>query len=285
MIAAPLLIARRRRPGATSWLIAAACLMMMLSAAAALALGRAASGLESAVAGRLIVQVIEPDRARREALAAEVMAELRARREVATMRRLGADEIERLIGPYLGEAGLADLPMPALIDVTVAPGTNVPALQAALGRIGPVTAEPAGAGLAPLAALIATLRGIALAVGAIAAAATGLVAILAARAAFAAEAPTISILHGLGATDGQIARAITGLVGRDAAIGAVIGVMLAGAAALPLASRLAQLGAGFGPVGIGWGGWLLLAALPIGLIGLAAAAAHVALLARLGRTP
>ncbi len=244
MIAAPPLLARRRRPGATSWLIAAACLMMMLAAAAALALGRAASGLERAVASRLIVQVIEPDRARRDALAAEVITELRARRDVATMQRLSAHEIERLIGPYLGQAGLADLPAPALIDVTLAPGANVPALQAALGRIGPVTAEPAGTGLAPLAALIATLRGIALAIGAIAAAATGLVAILAARAAFAAEAPTISILHGLGATDGQIARAITGQVARDAAIGAAIGVALAGAAAMPLAGRMAGLGAG-----------------------------------------
>jgi cell division transport system permease protein len=281
----PSLIAHRRRPGATSWLIAAACLMMLLAAAAVLALGRAADGLERVAASRLIVQLVEPDRSRRELLAEEAMAELRARRDVTSLKRLGDEEIARLIGPYVGRAGLGDLPVPVLIDATIAPGADVAGLRRMLGQIGPVTVEPAGAGLTPLARLIATLRGIALAVTGIAGLAAGLVAILATRAALGADAATIAILHSLGATDGQVARTISSRIARDAAIGAVLGFLLAVAAIVLLARRVAALDPGLGLIGIGWGGWALLALLPLGVVVLAAGGAHAALLVRLRRTP
>jgi cell division transport system permease protein len=284
-MATPPLIKARRRPGATSWLIAAACLMMMLAAAAVLALGEAARGLEHAVASRVIVQVIEPDRARRDALAAEAMAALQARPDVVALRQLDQGEIKRLIGPYLGAAGLDELPAPAMIDLTVAPGADISAIAAALGRIGPITAEPAGAGLAPLAGLIGTLRGIALSFAAIAAAATALIAIVAARAAFAAEASTVAVLHGLGATDRQVANVITGQIVRDTASGAVIGGVLALAAMLLLARRVAAFGAGLDAISLGWGGWIILLVLLLALIALAAGAAHGSLLMRLGRAP
>lgn len=279
----PPLIKPRRRPGATSGLIAAACLMMTLAAVAVLALGQAARGLEQAVASRVIVQVIEPDRPRREALAAEAMAALQARHDVVALRQLDPAEIARLIGPYLGTAGLDELPAPAMIDLTVAPGANVRAIATALAQIGPITAEPAGAGLAPLVGLIGTLRGIAFAFAGIAAAATALIAIVAARAAFAAEAPTVAILHGLGATDRQVANVITGQIARDAAGGAVIGGVLALAAMALLKHRVAALG--IDVIAIGGARWIILPALLLGLILLAAGAAHASLLMRLGRAP
>jgi cell division transport system permease protein len=285
MMATPPLLARRRRPGATAWLIAAACLIMMLAAAAVLTLGRAARGLEHAVASRLIVQVIEPSRTRRDTLAAAAMAELGARPDITALRQLNDAEIGRLIGPYLGKAGLTDLPIPALIDVDVAPDADMAAIARDLRQLGPITAQPARAGLGPLSGLIATLRGIAFAFAGIAAAATGLIAILAARAAFAGEASTIAILHGLGGTDAQIARAITGQIARDAGIGAGIGIVLTIGAMALLAERITALGAGIGQVGIDWSGWIILALLPLGLVALAAGAAHIALLFRLGRAP
>lgn len=285
MIATQPLLARRRRPGATTWLVAAACLLLLLAAAGVLALTHATSRLEQAVASRLIVQVIEPDPVRRAALAEEAIAALRARPEVTVVRRVSDDEIARLIGPYVGERALTDLVAPALIDVTIARGADMNALRRRLATLGPVTVEPAGAGLAPLARLLVTLRGVAFAIATIAAAATGLVAVLAARAAFAAETPTVAILHGLGATDAQIAHAITGQVARDAAIGAAIGVALAIAAIALLTHRIAALDGGIGLVGIGWAGWVILALLPFAVVALAAGAAHGALLFRLGRTP
>jgi cell division transport system permease protein len=285
MMATPWLIAPRRRPGATAWLVAAACLIMLLAAAAVLMLGQAARGLEHAVASRLIVQVIEPDRARRDTLAAAAMAELGSRHDIVAARRLSESEIARLIGPYLGKTGLADLPVPALIDVDIAAGADMAAIASALKRLGPVTTEPARTGLGPLRGLMATLRGIALGFAGIAAAATGLIAILAARAAFAGEAPTIAILHGLGGTDAQIARAITGQIAHDAGIGAAIGILLTIGAMALLADRAAALGAGLGPIGLPWSGWLVLAILPLALVVLAAGAAHIALLFRLGRVP
>lgn len=282
-MATPPLITPRRRPGATSGLIAAACLMMILAAVAVLALGQATRGLEQAVAHRVIVQVIEPDRARRDTLATEAVATLQARPDIVSSRQLEPAEIKRLIGPYLGTSGLDELPAPAMIDLTVAPGANVPAIAAALARLGPITAEPAGAGLAPLAGLIGTLRGIAFSFAAIAAAATALIAIVAARAAFTAEASTVAILHGLGATDRQVANVITGQIVRDAASGAAIGAVLALAAMLLLARRVTALGVD--AVSLGWSGWIILIALLLGLIALAAGAAQAALLMRLGRAP
>ena len=285
MMAAPPLVRHRRRPGTIAWLIAASCLLMMLAAAAVLALGQAARTLEDAVARRVIVQVIDPDRGRRDALAVEALALLQARHDVVALHRLDTGEVARLIGPYLGSAGLADLPVPALIDLTVTPDADIPAIAGVLGRLGPISVERAGAGLAPLARLIATMRAIGFAVAGIAVAATAAIAILAARAAFAAEAATVAILHGLGATDGQIARAITGQIARDAAIGGAIGTLLTVAAMTLLAHRIAALGAGVQAVSIGWSGWTVLAALLLGLIALATAAAHAALLIRLGRAP
>ena len=284
-MATPPLIRHRRRPGATSWLIAAAARIIIRHAAAVLALGQAAHGLEQAVASRVIVQVIEPDRTRRDALAAEAIALLQARHDVAALHQIDAAQIARLIGPYLGETLPGDLPVPALIDLTVNPGTDVSAIAHALGRLGPITAQAADKGIAPLAGLIATLRGIAFAFAGIAAAATALIAMLAARAAFAAEAPNIAILHGLGATDRQVARVITGQIVRDTAVGAAIGGVLAVAAMMMLARRIAALGAGMDAITIGWGGWLTYILLLLGLVALAAGAAHAALLIRLARAP
>jgi cell division transport system permease protein len=282
MAASPL-ITPRRRPGATSGLIAAACLIMMLAAVAVLALGRAARGLEQAVASRVIVQVIEPDRTRRDALAAEAMAVLHARSDIVALRRLDPAEINRLIGPYLGKAGLDEFPVPAMIDLTIRPGANIPAISTALAQIGPITVEPAGAGLAPLRSLIETLRAIAFSLAGIAAVATALIAIVAARAAFSAEASTVAILHGLGATDRQVANVITGQIVRDAASGTAIGAVVALAAMILLTRRLAALG--IDAFRLGWSGWIIVIALLLGLIALAAGAAQTSLLMRLGRAP
>ena len=54
---------------------------------------------------------------------------------------------------------------------------------------------------------------------------------------------------------------------------------------LVVEGRIAALGAGLGPIGVTWRGWIILAALPLALVALAAGAAHIALLFRLGRAP
>jgi len=285
MIGTPPLLASPGRPGIAAWLIAAACLLLLLAAGAAILLGRAASGLDAAVTDRLIVQVIEPDHARRDAIAADAAALLRGRPDVAAFRQLGQAEIARLIAPYAGSGPSAEVPVPALIDVTLAKGADAAPLKASLRKLGPIAVEPAGAGLEPLTALLKALRALALAIAAIAGATATLIAILAARTVLNAEAATVAILHGLGGSDAQIARAISGRIARDAAAGAVAGLILATTAILLLSPRAAALGAGLGTNGLGWSGWATLLLLPIALVALAVGAAHATMRWRLARTP
>jgi cell division transport system permease protein len=132
--------------------------------------------------------------------------------------------------------------------------------------------------------LIDALRGVSLGIALVAAAATGLIAMLAARAALAREGATLNILHALGATDRQISYLVTGKIARDAAIGAAIGFGVALAVILTIASRIAAIGAGLSPA-LGAGAWAILILLPLALVGLAVLAAQGALMLALRRAP
>jgi len=142
----------------------------------------------------------------------------------------------------------------------------------------------AGAELGPLIRLIDALRGVSFGIALTAAAATGLIAMLAARAALAREGATLNILHALGATDRQISYLVTGKIARDAAIGATIGLGAALLIILSIASRIAAVGAGVSPA-LSAGAWATLLLLPVVLVGLAALAAQGALLLALRRAP
>jgi len=281
----PAILPQRVRAGPLPWLIAATCLLMLLAAATTLALTGAAHALSATTARTLLVQAVDADRARRESAAQDAQGLLLHARGVTAVHRLDEREAERLIGPYIDGMSISDLPLPILIDVKLNADADPAQLRALLHGIPSVEVAPAGAGLAPLAALIATLRRLAMGVAALAAGATGLVAILSARSALAAQGATVSILHGLGATDRQVARLITVRIARDVAIGAVAGLIVAFAAILLVSRQAAAVGAGLMAGGLGAHSWLVLAALPAGLIVLATGAAHLMLLASLRRAP
>lgn len=279
------ILPQRARAGALPWLIAATSLLMLLAAAAALALTGAARQLSATTARTLLVQAVDADRARRETAAQDAQGLLLHARGVRAVHRLDERAAQRLIGPYIDGVSISDLPLPILIDVKLDADADPARLRALLARVPSIEVAPAGAGLAPLAALIDTLRRLALGVAALAAGATGLVAILAARSALAAQGATISILHGLGATDAQLARLIIVRIARDVAIGAVAGLIVAFAAIQLVSRQAAAVGAGLMADGLGAHGWLVLAALPLALILLATGAAHLMLLTSLRRAP
>ena len=277
----PIFPIARRRPGLACWLMAAGCLLMLLAAAASLALGRMADRLESGIENRLVVQVADADAARRDEAAGKALAALRGAPGVVEVRTLGEAEAKRLIGPYIGGMDVADIPLPVLIDVTARSPGDVAVIGRGVRAINGVRAEPAGAGLAPLTKLVGALRRLGVGIALIAAAAVGALAVLAARSALAAEAATVAVLHGLGATDGQLARTITLGVARDAAIGVVIGALLAVPAVRIVGARLGELGVGAGLLDAR--AWAVLGVLALGLVALATAAAQIALLAILRR--
>lgn len=279
--AMPLLALRRQRPGTFSLLMAATCLLMVLAAALALSLRAAAHDVGDATAQKLIVQVVEADRALREATTNAAIDRLGRLDTVISLHRVEEKEARALVAPYIAGVDTRDLPLPSLIEVRT---RDRAAVLAALHPLPHLQVTGAGAALRPLVRLIEALRGVATGVALAATGATGLIAMLAARAAMAREGATLEILHALGATDRQLSRLVTGKIARDAAIGAAVGLVAALAVIWMIAARVAAIGAG---IDSGWGidGWAILVLLALGLVGLATLAAQGALLTTLRRAP
>jgi len=276
-----LLALQRRRPGTFAVLMAATCLLMLLAAALALALRGAAHQMSSATATRLLVQVVDANPDRRDATADEVMARLDRMHDIGSAHRVPMEQAQALITPYMDGVQISDLPLPVLIELD---GGDAGRLARSFSDLPHVQVTAAGAELGPLIRLIDALRGVSLGIALTAAAATGLIAMLAARAALAREGATLNILHALGATDRQISYLVTGKIARDAAIGATIGLGAALLIILSIASRIAAVGAGVSPA-LSAGAWATLLLLPVVLVGLAALAAQGALLLALRRAP
>ena len=274
-----LLALQRRRPGTFALLMAATCLLMLLAAALALALRGAAHDVSGVTSARLLVQVVDANPNRRDATADEVMARLDRLHGLGSAHRVTAEQAQALIAPYMDGVPASDLPLPVLIELD---GGDRAQVAQRLHDLPAVQVTAAGAELGPLIRLIDALRGVSLGIALTAAAATGLIAMLAARAALAREGATLNILHALGATDRQISYLVTGKIARDAGIGAAIGLGVALLVILTIASRIAAIGAGLSPA-LSPSAWLVLLLLPVALVGMAVLAAQAALLLALRR--
>jgi cell division transport system permease protein len=274
-------VLQRQRPGTFALLIAATCLLMLLAAALTLALRGAAHEVTTAVSKRVLVQVVDADPIHRDNVADEVMARLDRTAGLGSAHRVPAEEAQALIAPYMDGVRVTDLPLPVLIELK---GGDRDTIARGLRDLPTVQVTAAGAELDPLVRLIDALRAVSLGIALTAAAATALIAMLAARAALAREAATLGILHVLGATDRQVSRLVTGKIARDAGIGAAIGSAVALIVILMIASRVAEVGAGVNPH-LTPQSWIVLLLMPLGLVGLAVLAAQAALVAALRRAP
>ena len=281
------LIPQARLTGPMPWVIAVMLFLTLLAAAAALTLGSAARQINADLAGRATVQIVnaDGDARQKQALAAEAL--LRSDRAVASVTQVSEAEVRALLTPWLGSGATSrDIPLPALIDVDFraqADGATLTRLRRAMQPVAPdARIDAHGQWLKPVFDLIATLRWLAIALVALLALATTASVMLSARSSFAAHADTIDIMHLLGSTHQQIARLFQRRIALDAALGALIGCLLAapvlwmlGRAAARLDSGLVSAGS-FGPVD-----WLLLATVPIAGIALAVFTARVTVLGAL----
>ena len=275
------LIPQRRRPGTFALLIAATCLLMLLAAALTLALQGAAHELAGSAADRVLVQVVDANPIRRDATTDEILARLDRLAGFGSAHRVPPEEVKALVAPYIAGVSMDDLPLPAMIELDHGDSA---ALSRAFKDLPNVQVTAAGAELSPLVQLVGALRGVSLGIVLTAAAATALIAMLAARSALAREGPTLGILHALGATDGQVSRLVTGKIARDAALGAGGGLVAGAIIILAIASRLAALGAGI-DAHLTLGAWSILTLLPMALVLLATGTAQATLLLTLRRTP
>lgn len=277
----PLLALQRQRPGSFALLIAATSLLMLLAAALALTLHAAARDITAVSAGRLLVQIADADPTARDTTTDDVLRRLDQAPGLVSVHRVPDREAQALIQPYIGGVSPSDLPLPTMIDVRA---RNDEAIVRAVAGLPTVRVTRVGAELGALERLIAALRSVAIGIALTAATATGLIAMLAARAALAREAATLGILHALGATDGQISRLVAGKIARDAGIGAALGLAAALLLIWGIGRRVAAISAGFG-AGLGTAGWITLLLLPLSLIALAVGVGQAALLSALRRAP
>jgi cell division transport system permease protein len=278
-----------RLAGPMPWIIAIMMFLTVLSAAAGLALGAAVQAMSADLAGRASVQVVEADAAVRDQLAARTLQALRQASEVRAATPVDPAALADQLRPWLGEdAASADLPVPALIDVTLTPGAaeaKVDRLRRLLGSIAPsLRIEPHAAFLLPLAGLLTALGWLAVGVVVLMTVATGAVVVLAARGAHDSHRGTIDVLHLMGSTDVQIARLFQWRIGLDALLGGVLGFAFAVATLLVIGLRLDATGSDLlGAVALDGTGWALLALLPVAGVLLAVLTARWTVLRALGR--
>ena len=278
-----------RVAGPMLWIIAIMMFLTVLAAAAGLGLGAAVRSMSADLAGRASVQVVEANPQLRDQLAARALTALRGADGVQAAAPVDPALLAAQVRPWLGEeATSGDLPLPALIDVTLTPGdadAKVVRLRRLLGGLSPaLRIEPHAAFLLPLAGLLSALGWLAAGVVLLMALATGAVVVLAARGAHDSHRGTIEVLHLMGATDVQIARLFQRRIGLDAMLGSALGFAFAAFVILLIGLRLGATGSELlGAVRLPPASWAVLGLLPVAGVLLATLAARWTVLRALGR--
>jgi len=275
------LLSDGRLRGPTPYVIAIMTFAMVVVAAAGLALSNAAGIVARGVESRYAVQLSDS------AGLPKALATLRRTSGVAQAEPVPEADMRKTLERWLGPGGLGDdLPLPALINVDLAPGAKSDAIGRQLERSVPGARFVAHQEVvAPLLKSLRVLQWLTLALVVLMAAATSAAVVLAARGAFDTHRATIEIMHGLGATDEQVTHLFQRRIALDASLGAIAGGVAAALVLLVLgggATALAGDIAGGPP--LKGSDLLLLALLPVAAIVLAAFVGRAAVLAALRQT-
>ena len=256
---------------------------MMVVAVAGLALANSAGLVASGVENRYVIEL--PAAAKSELGRAAAAA--RSVSGVRNVTPVPESEMRRTLERWLGEvASSADLPVPALVTLELAPGTDPSAVAAHLRATVPSArfiAETAE--LRPLLRSIRALQWLAVSLVLLMAAATAAAIVLAARGALDTHRSTIEVMHGIGATDAQLTRLFERKMGLDAIAGATVGAVAAVAVLLFVGGAGAALaGELTASAPLGRGDLVLVALIPVAAVILAVAVAHWTLLRALRAT-
>jgi cell division transport system permease protein len=274
---APFLPEREERDRALIFVVAVLCFLACLTAMGVIAANRAASGWTGQLTGEATVIVRPrggetPDAAA--ARAAEALAEVPG---VAEARALEPARAYDLIRPWLGDVSdLADLPVPRLVAVTLAP--KQPAKAEALRRA--LKAQDIDAAVDDHSIWIKDIRRagdvvrwLGAGVFALIAGAAGAVIAFATRAGLAARRDVVEVLNLAGAEDSYIAQLFQIRFARIAGLAGLIGAAAAGL----VGAMLRVLGGGEGltpALPLAWVDLLAVAPCPLLAAVVAAAAAQ-----------
>jgi cell division transport system permease protein len=282
------LLPEGRLAGPMPWVIAIMTFLTVLAAAAGLGLGGAASGLGQQLAGRVTIQIVEANPDLREQQARRALIELSRLSAVSGVTRVDVAKMQTLLEPWLGREGLSrDLPVPVLIDVTMANGAarDLTDLTQAVHAVAPsARIESHAQWLGPLAGLLETLRWLSVGLVALMAVAMAAAVVLAARAALNTHRATIDLMHLMGATDRQVARLFQRRAGLDALFGSLFGFTGGIIIVLFIADRLSAVGAAlFDQGGLSALDGLFIVSVPVGAVILAVITARATVLRALAR--
>ncbi len=260
------LLPEGRLAGPMPWVVAIMTFLTVLAAGAGLAMGKAASGLGTQLAGKLTIQIVEANPDLRDRHAQAVLAELQRLQIVVDADRVDEGRMRALLAPWLGAGGLdADMPIPALIDVTLrsTEPRAIAEVAAAVQTVAPLARVDAHEQwLRPLQGLLTTLRWLSLSLVALMATTMAAAVVLAARSALVTHRATIDIMHLMGATDGQVARLFQRRAAIDALFGSILGSICGALVILGLGGRVAAVGAALLDAGgLGFSGWFVITCL------------------------
>ena len=269
------LIPEGRLSGPMPWVIAIMLFLTLLVAAAGLTIADASRQGGADLAQQVTIQIIEADPAERAAQRAGVAKALRGLPGISDVKPVPDAEVRALLEPWLGTGVIdADIPVPALVDVrfdTVPNAATLGQLQQRLKPIAPATKlDSHSSWMAPFFDLISALVWLAAGVLLLLLVATSAVVVLAVRSALNTHRGTIEIMHMMGGTDLQAARLFQRRVALDALLGGVAGFAAAAAVILALGGRFAAVEPGLlAGAAFPWYGWVVLALIPLAVMGLA----------------
>ncbi len=278
------------------WLVALLVYLAALALAGTMALGTAVERWNRELVGTLTVQVGGPgggenlkpaERDQQAQRAAEVIGRFAG---VAGARVLTAEEIGRLLAPWLGEgANLKELPLPRLIDVTLVPDAAIDtaALARELAAVAQgVSVEDHRTWLSNLARLARAVGGVSLGLIAFVAVVGVVGIVFVTRTGLALHRETIEVLHLVGAKDGYIARQFERHAMRLCLKGGIPAAALAAATVAGLDHAGRALGPALLPtLALDWRQWLALLAVPFAATVIGMLTARLAVLRSLARAP
>lgn len=271
------------------WLVAVMVYLAALALICAVAANKIVERWDQGLSGQMTVQVPFSE-SPGDKSAEEILAVLRSTAGILEAEILGADEVARLLEPWLGSgAAYQDLPMPILIAVRVDPAAppDMSPLRRRLTQIAPGTVlDDHQSWLGKLLDVARSVQLVAiLVVGLVGASAVTMV-IFATRMGLSVHGRVIELLHLIGAQDSYVARQFQAHALRLALRGGVLGLLLAVLTVVVVANLLGR-GDVLGipeltPLSIEWS---LLPLLPLVVAVIAMITARLTVLRTLGRMP
>jgi cell division transport system permease protein len=192
------------------WIVALMVYLAVLALAGVLVLDTAVQRWRSGRSDTLTVQVPPDGESVTEARVNATLKVLHDTPGIATARALDRNEIAALLEPWLGKGNIStDLPLPRLIDVVIAPGTEIDlgALEARVQAVAPgAEVDDHKLWLDRLAATARSLQVAALAVVLSIIAAACSIVVFTTRTSLTVHNDAIEVLHLIGARDAFVAR-------------------------------------------------------------------------------